>query len=55
MSKPVEDPNSVAYCMKCRKSVAIKDKIDTKLKNGRPAISGKCSVCSCNVFKIKRG
>jgi len=41
-----------AYCVKCRKTVEIKDPIDVILKNGRPATRGKCSVCGTKVFRI---
>ena len=41
-----------AYCMKCRKSVAVKGAEQTTMKNGRPAIKGACSVCGTKVFKI---
>ena len=41
-----------AYCVKCRKKQEIMDPEETKLKNGRPAVKGKCPVCNTNVFRI---
>lgn len=41
-----------AYCVKCRKKQEIMDPQETKLKNGRPAVKGKCPVCNTNVFRI---
>lgn len=41
-----------AYCVKCRKKTEIKDPVETKLKNGRPAVKGKCPKCGTNVFRI---
>ena len=42
-----------AYCVKCRSKVEIKDPEEVKMKNGRPAISGKCPRCGTKVFRIK--
>jgi hypothetical protein len=42
-----------AYCVKCKQKVEIKDPKDVKMKNGRDAVTGKCSKCGTNVFKIK--
>ena len=40
------------YCVKCK---AKKEAIDTKkvtMKNGKPALEGKCPTCGTKVFKI---
>jgi hypothetical protein len=42
-----------AYCVKCKSKVEVKDPKEVTMKNGRPAISGTCSVCKTKVFKIK--
>ena len=42
----------VAYCVKCKTKREIKEPLETVMKNGRSAVKGKCSVCSCNVFRI---
>jgi DNA polymerase II large subunit len=42
-----------AYCVKCRCKVEVKDPKEVKMKNGRPAISGKCPKCGTKVFRIK--
>ena len=41
-----------ARCMRCKKSVDVKDLKEVVMKNGRPAISGVCSICGTKVFKI---
>ncbi len=44
-----------AYCVKCRKSVSMKNEKSVKLKNGRPAMQGVCPICGTKVFRIGRG
>ena len=41
-----------AYCVRCKTKRIIKNPEETKMKNGRPAIKGFCSVCDCKVFRI---
>lgn len=41
-----------AYCVKCRKKVEVKDPEKVTMKNGRPALKGKCAVCGTGVYKI---
>ena len=41
-----------AYCVRCKIKRAIKNPVDTIMKNGRPAVKGICSVCECKVFRI---
>ena len=41
-----------AYCVKCKAKVDIKDAEKVTMKNGRPAMKGKCSVCGTGVYKI---
>lgn len=41
-----------AYCVKCRQKTTIKEAQEVKMKNGRPAIKGICSVCGTGVYKI---
>jgi len=44
-----------AYCVKCRKTVEIKDAQETTMKNGRPATKGVCPTCGTGVFRIGGG
>ena len=40
------------YCVKCK---AKREAVDTKkvtMKNGKPALEGKCPTCGTKVFKI---
>jgi endogenous inhibitor of DNA gyrase (YacG/DUF329 family) len=41
-----------ARCMKCKKQVEIKDAKKVTMKNGRPAIRGKCPKCGTTVQRI---
>ena len=40
------------YCVKCRTKSQMMNKNRVILKNGRPAITGVCAVCSCKMFRI---
>lgn len=40
------------YCVKCRQSREIKDAKPVKLKNGKPAMKGKCPVCGTGMMRI---
>lgn len=42
----------IAYCVKCRQKKSITEVEHVKMKNGRPAIKGKCSACGTGVYKI---
>ena len=40
------------YCVKCRAKVDIENAERVTMKNGKPALKGKCSKCGTTVFKI---
>ena len=40
------------YCVKCRSKRTMKNPVETKLKNGRPAVKGECPTCSTKMFRI---
>lgn len=42
----------IAHCNKCREKKPVADIVRTTLKNGRPAIRGKCTACGTGIFKI---
>jgi hypothetical protein len=45
-----------AYCVKCKTKRQIVNPQEVVLKNGRPAIKGKCPVCSTSIMRfIKKG
>jgi len=44
-----------AYCVKCKSKRDMKDEKQVTMKNGRPAISGTCTVCGTKMFKIGGG
>ncbi len=41
-----------AYCVKCKAKVTLADAKQITLKNGRPAMKGKCAKCGTSVFRI---
>jgi len=41
-----------AYCVKCKKKQKMSDAKQIKMKNGRPATTGKCPVCGTKMFRI---
>ena len=40
------------YCMKCKKTVEMKNPKAAKMANGRDCVKGVCPVCGTNMFKI---
>ncbi len=40
------------YCMKCKAKREIKDPEQVTMKNGKPAVKGKCPDCGTKMFKI---
>ncbi len=41
-----------AYCVKCREKRDMKNPERVTMKNGRPAMKGKCSKCGTGMYKI---
>jgi len=41
-----------AYCVKCREKRDMEDPERVTMKNGRPAMKGKCSKCGTGMYKI---
>ena len=44
-----------AYCVKCRTKREMQDPQQVTMKNGRPAMSGKCPVCGTTLYRIGGG
>jgi hypothetical protein len=42
----------MAYCVKCRKKTLMVETQKVTMKNGRPAVRGKCSNCGTGMYKI---
>ena len=40
------------YCVKCRKESEMADAKQVTMKNGRPAVKGKCIKCGTGMYKI---
>ena len=41
-----------AYCVKCKASKEMKDAQQVQMKNGRPAMKGKCPDCGTGMYRI---
>ena len=41
-----------AYCVKCKESKETADAQEVTMKNGRPAVKGKCPACGTGMYKI---
>ena len=41
-----------AYCVKCKAMKDMKDAKEVKMKNGRPAMKGKCPDCGTGLYRI---
>lgn len=46
---------TIAYCVKCKTKVEVKDPKKITMKNGKPATKGVCPDCGTNVFRIGDG
>ena len=42
----------MGYCVKCREKTEMVDAEKVTMKNGRPAMKGKCSKCGTGMYKI---
>ena len=40
------------YCVKCKAKQTMNGAQEIKMKNGKPAVTGTCPVCSTKMFKI---
>lgn len=40
------------YCVKCREKRTMKDAEEVKMKNGNPAMKGKCEKCGTGMYRI---
>lgn len=40
------------YCVKCRTKTEMVDAVKVTMKNGRPAMKGKCAKCGTGMYKI---
>jgi len=43
---------TIGYCVKCGAKRTMENPVKVKLKNGRPAVKGKCPKCGTKMFKI---
>jgi hypothetical protein len=41
-----------AYCVKCRSTNEMVEAKQVQMKNGRPAMKGKCAKCGTGMYKI---
>ena len=47
-----EEARVEAYCVKCKSKKEMKNATETRMKNGKPAVSGTCETCGTKMFKI---
>ena len=45
-------PEPEIYCFKCREKTSNQEVQEVVLKNGRPAMSGRCAVCGTRKFRM---
>ena len=43
-----------AYCVKCKKKTTMKEAQKVTMKNGRPAMKGKCPDCGTGLYRIMK-
>jgi hypothetical protein len=51
-SKPQKQSKVIAYCVKCKEKVNVKDPEYYVMKNNRLSIKGDCPTCTTKVFRI---
>jgi RNase P subunit RPR2 len=44
--------NVEGYCVKCKAKRIMTEATEVTMKNGRPAVKGKCSECGTGMYKI---
>ena len=47
-----QDEKPTGYCMKCRSKQDMQNPTQVLLKNGRPALQGKCGECGSKISKL---
>ncbi len=47
-----EESTMTAYCVKCKSKREMQDGEKVTMKNGRPAMMGKCPVCGTGLYRI---
>ncbi len=40
------------YCFRCRAKREMQNATETRMKNGKPAVTGTCATCGTKMFKI---
>lgn len=40
------------YCVRCKEKTVIAEAKEVTMKNGRPAIMGKCPKCGAGIYRI---
>jgi hypothetical protein len=52
MSDDAQNAGEEGYCVKCKEKRTMVEAEEVKMKNGRPAMKGKCEKCDCGMYKI---
>jgi hypothetical protein len=50
--RSTEEVEMQGYCMKCKAQREIENAEQITMKNGKPATSGTCPVCSTKIFRM---
>ena len=50
--KRTKEESMEAYCLKCREKREMSNPQPITMKNGKPATTGTCSVCSTKMYRI---
>ncbi len=53
-TEPETEEALMTYCVKCKKKTPMQDAQEVTMKNGNPAIKGKCSICGTGQFRMGR-
>ncbi|MBT4384530.1 hypothetical protein HOD30_02155 [Candidatus Peregrinibacteria bacterium] len=47
-----DNAKEIGYCVKCKAKSGMDEAERVTMKNGRPAMKGKCETCSTGMYKI---
>jgi hypothetical protein len=45
-------PTYEGYCFRCKTRKNIKNATESRMKNGKPVVTGICNTCGTKIFKI---
>jgi hypothetical protein len=51
-SDKLRPPIYEGYCFRCKTRKTIQDATETRMKNGRPVVTGICITCGTKIWKL---